>query len=415
MSEGVFAETEMATTNLDATILPVVPQHEIKQRSERDLPSSDPRDYIRVTAFQKKARVIDADPKHPWETIPDNMICRSSEDGDIYLAQSHDRADGKTGLLVAARKPDGETQSAYIKDLDPGVRDFVYDTIGIASSRFPATEKHELIRRIIEITPQLREMPADVACETVATLAINLIPDQANLVRVEQLPQELPRVSYGKPEADELQQDQLRRFFSQISTKLSPEEFKSRLDRFFSDIPFTDNIYDGNFKYIFSDGLRWVVESRLPKTTISLSEADFVEHFPVEKLVGRKVKSKEQLKAVLKEETALPEPDTNLLTVGKTAAEFVDPKKVVGGPGIADWSVVSESEGRGLDNIFKFTGGFADGSIDVVGRNKPIVVSEIGGNYFIGRDGRHRVAALKALDIPFVPMLVTHYNRTEEG
>ena len=119
----------------------------------------------------------------------------------------------------------------------------------------------------------------------------------------------------------------------------------------------------------------------------------------------------EELQAVLDSMEVKSAPDTRDLQLSEQHAEMVPLEKVMGAVLIEDGWNVSRSDGRGIENIFKFVKGFQDGSIDLLGHNSPIKVIEIDGEYFIEGDGRHRTAALKALGVREVPVLVTHVKR----
>jgi hypothetical protein len=378
---------------------------------EQETRESDPRDYIRITTFQKHARSVDVNPDHPWETVPDGFIWSNEPGCEIMVATVSARPDKPKGLLLAAKVVDSESITDYITDLEPSVRDFASDIIGTVARRFPVKERSLFIQEFVNTCPELVNISPDRTAFNIATLAVSLLPDYPN---AEILGKEigLPRVTYGEPEASEQQRADLQKFLTILSTKMPPDIFQESLNKFIGDIPFTDNVYGRNFKYIFSDGLGWMVASR-PDTQIndsysSFKQTDRAKTFPVKDLIKRKIDSVEQLRSVLSEMPVSPEPDTRYLRQGPSVAEFVDLEKVVGGPGITDWSVVSTSEGRGIENIKKIADNFTRGTIDVSGHDEPIHVNEVDGEYFISRDGRHRVAAMKALGIPFAPMMVTH-------
>jgi ParB-like chromosome segregation protein Spo0J len=53
---------------------------------------------------------------------------------------------------------------------------------------------------------------------------------------------------------------------------------------------------------------------------------------------------------------------------------------------------------------------FQDGTLNIDTR-EPIRVDELEGKYYISGDGRHRVAALKLLDVDSIPALVTKIRK----
>ncbi len=50
---------------------------------------------------------------------------------------------------------------------------------------------------------------------------------------------------------------------------------------------------------------------------------------------------------------------------------------------------------------------FQRGEMALGGNTEPITAIKIGDKYYVYSDGRHRIAALKALGVDQVPMLVT--------
>lgn len=146
------------------------------------------------------------------------------------------------------------------------------------------------------------------------------------------------------------------------------------------------------------------------KELLSSNPTDYLEHklvFPVHDLIGRQVGSLEGLKQVLKEEPAEAVPDI-LDNSQPWVAEFVSIEKIVGGGvGKIDWSVISKAEGRGIERVWAIIQAIQKGNIDLTGIGDQLKVKEINGKYYVSQ-GRGRVAALKALKIPFYPMYVKH-------
>lgn len=327
----------------------------------------------------------------------------------MTVATVFDKDKKQVGLLLAAKTVGQEPVATYITDLDPAVRDFASDVVSLVARRFPVMSRQEFIKQLDENDSGLITKTPDEAASEIATRAINLLPDYPTATKLDH-EINLPRVDYGQAEPTEQQRTELQQFLELLSTKMPPASFQASLDEFTKNIPFTDHIYGKNFKYIYTDALGWLAASR-PDTQIDDTASERTTPtatFPIKDLVKRKFSSDDELKRVLADMPVKPEPDTRLAKHGPKVAEFVDLDKVVGGPGITDWSIVSTSEGRGLDRIKEIADKFTNGTMDIAGRDTPIYVEEVNGEYFIGRDGRHRIAALKALGVPFAPMMVSH-------
>ncbi len=285
-------------------------------------------------------------------------------------------------------------QSSVVDILDRGLRHFSSDN------------QHQFLKRVMQIMPQLKEVSPDVASETCVSLALELLPDHPEAAKMDIFPQELPKANFGQPEASILQMAQLTRFFALASTKVPKEAFQSRVQDLFKWIPYTDGIYDKNFKFIFSEVLSWVIENRSDIKSPQERKLP-IKRFPVKDLIKRRPTSEETLKTLLVQEPVKQMPDIRLMGREFPKAEFVDLDKVVGGWYIKSWSTI-EKLGGGIKQIYKFVQGFSTETIDLMASNEPVKVVELNGEYFISEDGTHRTAALKALGVPFVPMLVTH-------
>lgn len=107
-------------------------------------------------------------------------------------------------------------------------------------------------------------------------------------------------------------------------------------------------------------------------------------------------------------------PDTRtLLDKGDELPEMVNLNNIAGGNYInpdheAPGTFLNQIN-RGKSFLFDLTQSIAKGEKDIAGA-QPIRLAKINGEYFVTEDGHHRVSALKALGVPFAPMLVTHYK-----
>ena len=386
------------------------PNSKVEQLLAETLRETDPRDYFRKTTFQKHARAIDNDPTHPWETEPDSYMWASDPGSEVTVATVHDPGQKRTGLLIATKIDGQEPVTAYLTQLEPSVRDVVSDVTSIVARRFTMAAKPKFVNQIVNEANTLASDTPDVAAAKIVSTAVSLLSDYPTATRFDRQI-ELPRVDFGIPAATADKHQLLQNFFELLSTKMPPDRFQASIAEFTRNIPSTDHIYGKNFKYIFTDGLGWLIASR-PDTKINESATERTQRaatFPVKDLVTKPLGSDDKLRTTLSEMLVKPEPDTRYAKHSPTRAEFVELDKLVGGPGITDWSIISQSEGRGFEKTREIARGFADGTVDVAGGgDSTIYVKEVNGEYFIGRDGRHRAAAMKALGVPFAPMMVSH-------
>lgn len=100
-------------------------------------------------------------------------------------------------------------------------------------------------------------------------------------------------------------------------------------------------------------------------------------------------------------------------------AEFVSLDKIVGGPYRTDpptWLVDNPGEerpNRGADRIFELVQKFKNG--EKFDPNSPIYLEKYGDEYYIGADGRHRIAALKAMGVAELPFIVSEAKIVPES
>lgn len=382
---------------------------------ESGIRETDPRDYLKISTFQKHARELDTDFSHPWEREPSGFLWSYDPGCEIMMSEISLGLDKPKGMLIAV-ETNSETKSMFVFNMDSASKGLVESELGTVMRRFPVDAKKSFVYNLIDKYPSLSLKKPDEIAFDVTEMALESLPDYSNASRYNGTV-DLPKVSYGIPEATEWQKTALNNFLADVSKKMPAEDFQKTLDNFKRDIPFMDHVYGINFKYIFADWLGFVEESRDDTQINQTYNSVNNEHttgklkFPVKDLIKKQINSTEELRDVLSKMEVKPEPDKRRMEEVSRFVEFVDLEKVVGGPGINDWSIVSTSTGRGLENIKRIADLFSKGEMDVSGKNEPIYVDEINGEYFISQDGRHRVAALKALGVPFAPMFVVRFSQ----
>lgn len=364
----------------------------------------DPRDYFKITLFQKKAEGIDADKSHPWNMVIDGGdLWAEDEYGIVAVGETFDNngtGPNRRGVLIAENSGD-ESGSLYLQGLSQEQKVDLIEAITNFTFRLIPESRHIFIRKLIDQAPHLVGDEAFAA--KLATLGLELLPDD---------PKGVEQTSFNFPQietASDIQSTEISRFLSLISHKLPAEKLAEKIKQLTSNYELPDDPFGRNYSYLFSIMERWVLDER-PDTQINNNLQRKFEpiKFSTKDKVGRPINSIDALKTILEELPVEAEPYTGGMRWGETNAELVSIDKVMGGVGIKDWSDIPSN--RGLPKVFTFARGFQDDSIDVVGNDRPIKIIEISGKYFITGDGRHRVAALKALAVHQAPMLVTHLS-----
>ncbi|HVF69904.1 MAG TPA: hypothetical protein VNA13_05060 [Xanthomonadales bacterium] len=131
--------------------------------------------------------------------------------------------------------------------------------------------------------------------------------------------------------------------------------------------------------------------------------------FPIGELVTDHVPSIRVLYEKLKGLKGEARPREEGLIETLEIPEFVPVDKIIGGVGIENWANVSQASNRGIERVYSIVRGIQRGRLDITGPYDPINIRKVGDEYYIDKQGRHRVAALKALGVPFAPMLVRHF------
>lgn len=384
---------------------PSFPEHE--SVAER-LRKTDPRDYIRVSCFQKQSRAIDQDISHPWEIIPDNYEWARDGMGEVSVARLYLPDAKRRGYLLAEKSENGESSSIFITEIDKAAGDYLFDLLSLVARNFPPEARQGFFKQVVSKAEELKAMTTSGVVEKITKMALNLLDDDPDAVQQTVFPT-LPQAHFGPASPNSEQLKEMTGFFALISSKMPAGLFKSNFESFVNSIPFIDDVYGRNYPTIYTDVLGWVIRSREDMKFPREGVSSLVQRFPAEELAQREISTEEELNLVLEREPIKPEPKTRDMELTGRDVEFVDIDKIVGGPWLKTWTFIdrSDKEGRGT---MKFVKGLRDGSISVAGKNSPIDVYEVNGDYFVGGDGTHRVAAMKTLKIPFAPMIVTHYR-----
>lgn len=380
------------------------------QIQEKEIEKSvDVREYFAITKFQKKAESLDPDKSHEWSKA--RMFTLMAEDnyGVVAVGELADWNEGKPihQILIAENTSDGTSNSALIDGLSQNT---VGDICGVLSTVIPCLPseiRHEYIRKMISESAEY--INDDNLTERLNREALELLPDFINHPEMEAMPVEWGAYG-GKMPTDE-QLRELTGFVELVKAKMSWESFNQNMEKIIYDLSAYEDPYGKTYNFIFSNMMNMVLNDRLDtERRYDILQREEPLAFSVKDKVTRKIENDDQLKEVLGAMPVERVPNIHWLKRGTETAEMVDMEKVVGGPGIESWAVISDSEYRGFGNVKHIIKGFLSGEISVTGKNMPISLLEYQGKYYIDGDGRHRTAALKALGVAQAPALVVHYK-----
>lgn len=362
----------------------------------------DARDYFEITAFQKMASDIDANPEHRWDLVSTYLLIEDKE-SLIAGGETYNKEKEQVEFLLALQTSDGAKSSVLIDMLENGGGRDVFEYMRSFLPCLPKKVREQVVGSIIQEAAEWNE--DTLVHKRLTDRILQALPD------IVPMPDIAGHDFFNHVE-DPSQRKELQDYLETIGRKTNPENFAQRLDDLTDSLRFRDNVFTSGYKHLFKEMLEWVDGSRddFKKDYEVLKTAE-PEKFTLEDKVTQRIDTQEELQAVLGSMEVKGAPDTGGLQYGERRAEMVPLEKVMGAVLIEDGWNVSRSDGRGIETIFKFVRGFQDGTIDLLGHNSPIKVIEIDGEYFIEGDGRHRTAALKALGVREVPMLVTHVKR----
>ena len=375
---------------------------------ETSLRETDPRDYLKVSTFQKHAREIDSNIDNPWERYPDGIVWIKKAEHELMMSSGIDFDGSCRNILLLSRSPNGEVNSGYLDNLTTQTANFIESTIRIVSRRFPAEKRPIFIKELLENYPKFSNMDHNDIAFKVTLLALDLLPDDPDMKPLEKII-ELSASNDGTV-PDKWQNSSVQRLMQIVSRKMSRNEFDKKLSQLTKDIEhgYIDHIYGKYFDSIFSYGLDWVVSSRMDiqESDMDLDNKDTGRKstFPIKDLVKKDIRTVADLQNVLSDEIVKKEPDWDNTKGSDRKVEFVDVVKIVGGNNITDWS----EPDFGIKHVKWMVDNFMNGGIDISVNDTPIDLKEINGEYYVSGDGRHRTAALKALNVSFIPAVVTH-------
>ncbi|MCS7091765.1 MAG: hypothetical protein NZM26_00215 [Patescibacteria group bacterium] len=381
-------------------------------RNEISLPI-DPRDYFAIGKFQKAAESIDPEISHPWHAVRSGYFWAENSYGSIAVGETYSSStyvpeEKRYGLLIAEKTVDGQASSVYITTLDKNQRGGVVDAINKIAPCLTDDIRHKFIREVIQLAPKLTD--EDVVFEKLATKGLKLLPDYPDNFQYEsdqrESDQSWPEVNGKLPTEKQIMQ--LIEFSKLVASKMPRETFINHMQQWHGNLRFYNDPYGSGYSSLFVEMTNWVLESR-PDTprNYELLKRGNPNEYPVVDKITRHIGSEEELKQILRNLHVEQMPDISGRHMGEELAQMVELDKVVGGSDLKTWSV-SESAGRGVSNIWNIVNELKRGNGTIVaGGREPIKIIQLDGKYYIGDDGRHRIAALKALGVDKIPALVT--------
>lgn len=319
---------------------------------------------------------------------------------DLNYAQT--TSENPFGLLITEKVNGRERNSIFVKGLNPEIGNCIFDALRKFVPFLPDAIRHQFVQKVIQEAPNLRN--GKIIEEKLARIGLELLPDYPNL----NVGSSVQWQEKGGKMPTEEQIAQLGKFSELVAKKMPKDKFNEKIEALQNDLKFTDDPYGKNYKGFFTQMADWVLRAREDiKPNYEILKREKPEEYTIKDKITRPINSIDELKNILSSLAFEPMPDINSRQISNRAPEMVELEKILGAPVTKSW-LVSTSESRGENNIFKLAEAFQTGAYIIGGENKQILITEVDGKYYVDGDGRHRTAALKALGVHEIPAMVSH-------
>lgn len=384
----------------------------LQNNNKVETSSLDARDYFAIGKFQKTAELIDPDKTHNWSLVRNPGVFIKSEFGTIVVGETYNAeamSTNKFGILIAERDVDGKASSVFLEHLNQSQRIDLMYAIHLIAPCLPDKQRHEFLRKIIQTNEHLREAP--FISEIITRMALELLPNHQNSQKNSEFDFviELPPVNGKRPTQE--QQKTFVEFARIVASKMPKDKFDENLQKFLDNLPFTTDPYGKNFSTIFFEMTQWVLDVREDtQRKYNILKMEEPDQYPIEDQITTEIHSLSQLESILASLPIEEMPDIRNRVRGNERPEIVSLNNIVGGNGITRWDKISTSEGRGLSHVYELIYKLKQREVSVTGKGgkEPIRLIKIGDKFFVESDGRHRVAALKAMGVDKIPAMVTY-------
>ncbi len=368
------------------------------EKNSDGLPSPDARDYFAVSATAKLISEIDPDISHDWLKMQHTELARDLQ--GIVAFGSHREADEYVMAFVEKSKGQ-QPQSVEYRVTEKIICDVTANYMRLGSTFLPPEQHHNLAANIVDaLRNSTGQTVATRASQLGAAFLRTLTPKYT-----ERQPTTATRLPVehrdGPLQAD--QQQAYETITKQLTTLFSDEEIANKTNQFCDNVSHTMNAYTSFFPYQLEELVKSAVDNNpdYPPQYDRRDISNKIVNFDASKSITRRPESIEDMTKILKQESFehIPPYRSN----GEEEAAIVEVAQVVGAFNATDWASINTSENRGVARIWELAERMQRGQPDPY----PIHVIKIKNKYYIGQDGRHRMAALKALGIPRCPMLVS--------
>lgn len=378
--------------------------------SELAPPQTDARVYFKQTWLQKQAAEIYPNSDYPWEAAQDIFVY-GNEKYKVACAMIDDREQEdvkkRNSLLLTFSSGEKNKISIHItNEISSNLRNVIYDLCKDVFARLNSQQVELFAQSLQNSIHLLIGQELVVSKIILAELVLSVIPNTL---------EDTSDSYFNFPQATQDQEKKLNQLLNIARKKLSSAMFNIKYEHWHKELNGSLDSFGSDFDYYLDKILRFVLDAR-EDTEFDFSKiiTPEVAEFDIRPQIKRNLSSPAELTEVLSQLPFERKPHYfNILKGSRRKAEMVNLDQVIG----ADTShghkwTISDSSDRGITKIWELVQGLSDGTIDIAGQDgiNPIDLVKYEGRYYIRMDGRHRVAALKALGVKQIPATVTHLS-----
>jgi len=362
-------------------------------------PSNDPNDYFRLTQFRKIGRKVCSD--IPWEEVFRDDFYLNDDKNLILIGLTPSNKPQEDGIVGVIKGPDLSVTKVNLPAVSEDLRILALDLIDGFTARLSKDKRALSARNVFETIGNSQNLSVEEVSNKIVKKQLELF-EPVNKTSVDST-DSIKRIIDQMPPDQSQKRQELQNLLVELSQKMDFDTFSRKAEKFIKDIKREDRVWDQNYKHLPNRFLRWLLEDSNLRNYDEIKRPPLAK-FPVKENITKEIINLEDLERVLQEIPYQVAPDVFSLKRKSIVAEFIDLDLVAGVNDAESW-FIDDSKKKGSEKIFELTQGYQNGNIPFL-QEPPIKAIRYKSKIWISGDGRHRMAALKALGVKKVPVLL---------
>jgi len=362
-------------------------------------PSNDPNDYFRLTQFRKIGRKVCSD--IPWEKVFRDDFYLNDDKNLILIGLTPSNKSQEDGIVGVIKGPDLSVTKVNLPAVSEDLRILALDLIDGFTARLSKDKRALSARNVFETIGNSQNLSVEEVSNKIVKKQLELF-EPVNKTSVDST-DSIKRIIDQMPPDQSQKRQELQNLLVELSQKMDFDTFSRKAEKFTKDIKREDRVWDQNYKHLPNRFLRWLLEDSNLRNYDEIKRPPLAK-FPVKENITKEIINLEDLERVLQEIPYQVAPDVFSLKRKSIVAEFIDLDLVAGVNDAESW-FIDDSKKKGSEKIFELTQGYQNGNIPFL-QEPPIKAIRYKNKIWISGDGRHRMAALKALGVKKVPVLL---------